>query len=97
MNDERQKLPLVLNSSLLFRPFVLVIFKFSPPLRESLFLSLLAIQTFRQFPPHSLTELLIIIHCLILKNRGLAHLRNASPPQPLVLLLAAPPAAQHCR
>ena len=29
----------------------------------------------------------------ILKNRGLAHLRNASPPQPLVLLLAAPPAA----
>lgn len=35
--------------SLLFRPFLLVIFKFSPPLRESLFLSLLAIQTFR--PP----------------------------------------------
>ena len=30
----------------------------------------------------------------IIKNRGLAHLRNASPPQPLVLLLAAPPAAQ---
>ena len=29
----------------------------------------------------------------IIKNRGLAHLRNASPPQPLVLLLAAPPAA----
>ena len=29
----------------------------------------------------------------ILKNRGLAHLKNASPPQPLVLLLAAPPAA----
>ena len=29
----------------------------------------------------------------ILKNRGLAHLRSASPPQPLVLLLAAPPAA----
>ena len=29
----------------------------------------------------------------ILKNRGLAHLRNASPPQPLVLLLAATPAA----
>ena len=31
----------------------------------------------------------------ILKNRGLAHLNNASPSQPLVLLLAAPPAA-HC-
>ena len=31
----------------------------------------------------------------ILKNRGLAHLKNASPSQPLVLLLAAPPAA-HC-
>ena len=29
----------------------------------------------------------------IIKNRGLAHLRNTSPPQPLVLLLAAPPAA----
>ena len=29
----------------------------------------------------------------ILKNRGLAHLKNASPSQPLVLLLAAPPAA----
>ena len=29
----------------------------------------------------------------LLKNRGLAHLKNASPPQPLVLLLAAPPAA----
>ena len=29
----------------------------------------------------------------IIKNRGLAHLRSASPPQPLVLLLAAPPAA----
>ena len=29
----------------------------------------------------------------ILKNRGLAHLNNASPSQPLVLLLAAPPAA----
>ena len=29
----------------------------------------------------------------ILKNRGLAHLNNTSPPQPLVLLLAAPPAA----
>ena len=29
----------------------------------------------------------------IVKNRGLAHLRNADPPQPLVLLLAAPPAA----
>ena len=29
----------------------------------------------------------------ILKNRGLAHLRNANPPQPFVLLLAAPPAA----
>ena len=29
----------------------------------------------------------------ILKNRGLAHLRNTSPPQPLVFLLAAPPAA----
>ena len=29
----------------------------------------------------------------IIKNRGLAHLKNASPPQPLVLLLAAPPAA----
>ena len=29
----------------------------------------------------------------IIKNRGLAHLRNASLPQPLVLLLAAPPAA----
>ena len=29
----------------------------------------------------------------IIKNRGLAHLRNASPSQPLVLLLAAPPAA----
>ena len=29
----------------------------------------------------------------IIKNRGLAHLRNASPPQPLVLSLAAPPAA----
>ena len=29
----------------------------------------------------------------IIKNRGLTHLRNASPPQPLVLLLAAPPAA----
>ena len=29
----------------------------------------------------------------ILNNRGLAHLRNTSPPQPLVLLLAAPPAA----
>ena len=29
----------------------------------------------------------------ILKNRGLAHLRNASPPQPFVLLLAAAPAA----
>ena len=26
----------------------------------------------------------------ILKNRGLAHLNNTSPPQPLVLLLAAP-------
>ena len=31
----------------------------------------------------------------IIKNRGLAHLRNASPPQPLVLLLAAPPAAHN--
>ena len=29
----------------------------------------------------------------IIKNRGLAHLNNTSPPQPLVLLLAAPPAA----
>ena len=29
----------------------------------------------------------------ILEKRGLAHLKNASPPQPLVLLLAAPPAA----
>ena len=29
----------------------------------------------------------------ILKNRGLAHLNNPSPSQPLVLLLAAPPAA----
>ena len=29
----------------------------------------------------------------ILKNRGLAHLNNSSPSQPLVLLLAAPPAA----
>ena len=29
----------------------------------------------------------------ILKNRGLAHLNNTSPPQPLVLLLAAPAAA----
>ena len=29
----------------------------------------------------------------IIKSRSLAHLRNASPPQPLVLLLAAPPAA----
>ena len=29
----------------------------------------------------------------ILKKRGLAHLNNASPSQPLVLLLAAPPAA----
>ena len=29
----------------------------------------------------------------ILKNRGLAHLNNTSPSQPLVLLLAAPPAA----
>ena len=29
----------------------------------------------------------------IIKNRGLGHLRNTSPPQPLVLLLAAPPAA----
>ena len=29
----------------------------------------------------------------ILKNRGLAHLKKASPSQPLVLLLAAPPAA----
>ena len=29
----------------------------------------------------------------ILKNRGLAHLKNACPSQPLVLLLAAPPAA----
>ena len=29
----------------------------------------------------------------IIKNRGLAHLNNASPSQPLVLLLAAPPAA----
>ena len=29
----------------------------------------------------------------ILKNRGSAHLNNASPSQPLVLLLAAPPAA----
>ena len=29
----------------------------------------------------------------IIKNRGLAHLRSASPPQPHVLLLAAPPAA----
>ena len=29
----------------------------------------------------------------ILGKRGLAHLKNASPPQPLVLLLAAPPAA----
>ena len=29
----------------------------------------------------------------ILKNRGLAHLNNTSPPQPLVFLLAAPPAA----
>ena len=31
----------------------------------------------------------------IIKNRGLAHLRNTSPPQPLVLLLAAPPAAHN--
>ena len=31
----------------------------------------------------------------ILKNRGLAHLKNASPPQPLVLLLAAPPVAHN--
>ena len=30
----------------------------------------------------------------ILKNRGLAHLNNTSPPQPLVLLLAAPAAAR---
>ena len=29
----------------------------------------------------------------LLKNRGMAHLRNTNPPQPLVLLLAAPPAA----
>lgn len=29
----------------------------------------------------------------ILKNRGLAHLRNTNPRQPLVLLLAAPPPA----
>ena len=29
----------------------------------------------------------------ILEKRGLAHLKNSSPPQPLVLLLAAPPAA----
>ena len=29
----------------------------------------------------------------ILRNRGLSHLKNASPSQPLVLLLAAPPAA----
>ena len=29
----------------------------------------------------------------IIKKRGLAHLNNASPSQPLVLLLAAPPAA----
>ena len=29
----------------------------------------------------------------ILRNRGLSHLNNASPSQPLVLLLAAPPAA----
>ena len=29
----------------------------------------------------------------ILRNRGLAHLRNTNPPQPLVLLLAAPPPA----
>ena len=29
----------------------------------------------------------------IIKNRGWAHLNNTSPPQPLVLLLAAPPAA----
>ena len=29
----------------------------------------------------------------ILEKRGLAHLKNPSPPQPLVLLLAAPPAA----
>lgn len=29
----------------------------------------------------------------ILKNRGLAHLRNTNPRQPLVFLLAAPPAA----
>ena len=29
----------------------------------------------------------------ILKKRGLAHLKDASPSQPLVLLLAAPPAA----
>ena len=29
----------------------------------------------------------------IIKNRGVAHLNNTSPPQPLVLLLAAPPAA----
>ena len=31
----------------------------------------------------------------ILEKRGLAHLKNASPPQPLVLLLAAPPAAHN--
>ena len=29
----------------------------------------------------------------ILRKRGLAHLRNTNPPQPLVLLLAAPPPA----
>ena len=29
----------------------------------------------------------------ILRSRGLAHLRNKDPPQPLVFLLAAPPAA----
>ncbi|PFX11104.1 Torsin-1A-interacting protein 2, partial [Stylophora pistillata] len=29
----------------------------------------------------------------ILRNRGLAHLRNKDPSQPLVLLVAAPPAA----
>ena len=32
----------------------------------------------------------------ILRGRGLAHLRNKDPSQPLVFLLAAPPAAHEC-